>query len=75
MDQKTKELRAALKPVGDPYDWENNDDYMHPDNFKIRLFNMLDDTQSYIKSGKTKRRIRPASELLKELKEMEQYEQ
>jgi hypothetical protein len=51
MKPNINEIRAALRPVGDPYDWENNEDYMHPDNFKIRLFSMLDDVSHFIKTG------------------------
>ncbi|MDR0947497.1 MAG: hypothetical protein LBM87_07145 [Ruminococcus sp.] len=64
-----KVLRESLKPVGDPDDWENNDDYMHPDNFRIRLFNMLDDVTHYLKTG-DRSMIITEDEFMKELEEL-----
>jgi hypothetical protein len=62
-------MRKSLKPVGDPNDWENNDDYMHPDNFKIRLFQTFDDTMHYLKTGE-KRNFVSKEDMLKELFEL-----
>jgi hypothetical protein len=64
-----KAVRASLKPVGDPDDWENNEDFMHPDNFKIRLFSALDDAKHYIETG-NKRGFISSDEFLKEMKEL-----
>jgi hypothetical protein len=69
MEPNVKEIRASLKPVGDPYDWENNDEYMHPDNFKIRLFNMLDWTQHYLKTGDTSK-LTKADDFIAEMEQM-----
>jgi hypothetical protein len=55
LNNDIKAVRASLKPVGDPFDWENNENYMSDDNFKIRLFDMFDDVSHYLKTGdKTK---------------------
>jgi hypothetical protein len=59
-------IRSSLKPVGDPHDWENNDDYMHPDNFKIRLFEMLDDITHYLKTG-DRSKLMTSDEFIKEM--------
>jgi hypothetical protein len=67
MDNKT--LRESLKPVGDPYDWENNDDIMHSDNFRIRLLDLVLNNGRDIRTGK-KMTTRPAEEFLKELDEL-----
>jgi hypothetical protein len=64
-----KAVRGSLKPVGDPDDWENNEDFMHPDNFKIRLFSALDEAKYYIDTG-NKRGFISSDDFLKEMKEL-----
>jgi hypothetical protein len=64
-----KAVRSSLKPVGDPHDWENNDDYMHPDNFKIRLFEMLDDITHHLKTG-DRSKLMTSDEFLAEMDEL-----
>jgi hypothetical protein len=70
--------RASLKPVGDPFDWENNEDYLHPDNFRIRLCKTFEDAAHYINTGE-KRNFVDKDEMLKELfrlaEEVEREEQ
>jgi hypothetical protein len=62
-------VRASAKPVGDPNDWENNDDFMHPDNFKIRLFSALDDASELLKTGDRSKFI-SSDEFLSQMKEL-----
>jgi hypothetical protein len=44
------EYRANLKPVGDPFDIEN-EDFDHPNNLKIQLLQALDETMDFINTG------------------------
>jgi uncharacterized protein (DUF1499 family) len=62
-------IRSSLKPVGDPNDWENNEDYMHPDNFKIRLFQMLDDINYHLKAD-DRSKLMNSDEFLAEMDEL-----
>jgi hypothetical protein len=69
MSMDINAIRSSLKPVGDPNDWENNENYMHPDNFKIRLFHMLDDITHHLKTG-DRSKLTTSDEFLAEMDEL-----